>query len=55
MKRVSLDILVQMQIMISDFCSTNGIYYIDNRYIKADCLYKDDLHLLDKGKKTFSQ
>ena len=50
MRRVSLDILVQVHNMISNFCSTNGLYYIDNRNIRADCLYKDSLHLLDKGK-----
>ena len=48
--RVNFDILVQVHNMISNFCSTNGLYYIDNRNIRADCLYKDDLHLLDKGK-----
>ena len=48
--RVSLDILIQVHNMISNFCSTNGLYYIDNRNIRADCLYKDGLHLLDKGK-----
>ena len=24
--------------------------YIDNRIIRSDSLYKDDLHLIDKGK-----
>ena len=48
--RVSLDILIQVHNMISNFCSTNGLYYIDNRNIRADCLYKDGLHLLDKEK-----
>ena len=48
--RVSLDILIQVHNMISNFCSTNGLYYIDNRNIRADCLYKDGLRLLDKGK-----
>ena len=48
--RVSLDILIQMRNMISNFRSTNGLYYMDNRNIRADCLYKDGLHLLDKAK-----
>ena len=48
--RVSLDILIQVHNMISNFCNTNGLYYIDNRNIRADSLYKDGLHLLDKGK-----
>ena len=48
--RVSLDILIQVHNMTSNFCSTNGLYYIDNRNVSADYLYKDGLHLLDKGK-----
>ena len=48
--RVSLDILIQVHNMISSFCNSNGLYYIDNRNIRADCLYKDGLHLIDKGK-----
>ena len=48
--RVSLDILIQVHSMISNFFNTNGLYYIDNRNIRADCLYKDGLHLLNKGK-----
>ena len=48
--RVSLDILIQVHNMISNFCNTSGLYYIDNIYIRADGLYKDGLHLLDKGK-----
>ena len=48
--RVSLDILIQVHNKISNFCNTNGLYYIDNRNIRADCLYKDGLHLIYKGK-----
>ena len=48
--RVSLDILIQVHNKISNFCNTNGLYYVDNRNIRADCLYKDGLHLIDKGK-----
>ena len=47
--RVSLDILIQVHNMISNFCNTSGLYYIDNIYIRADGLYKDGLHLLIKG------
>ena len=36
--------------MTSNFCNINGIYYTDNRNIRVDCLYKDGLHLIDKGK-----
>ena len=38
------------QLAISNFCNTNGLYYIDNRNVRANCLYKDGLHLTDKGK-----
>ena len=48
--RVSLDILIQVHNMISNFCGTNGLYYIENRNIRADCLYKVGLHLLDNEK-----
>ena len=48
--RVILDILIQVHNIISNCCSTNVLYYIDNRNIRVDCLYKDGLHLLDKGK-----
>ena len=48
--RVSLDILVQVHNMISNFCCTNGLYYIHNRNTRADCLYKKRLDLLDKEK-----
>ena len=33
----------------SSQCGCNP-YHTDNRNIKADCLYKDGLHLIDKGK-----
>ena len=36
--------------MISNYCNNKGLYYIGNRNIRADGLYKDGLHLLDKGK-----
>ena len=48
--RVSLGILIQVHNMISNFCNTKGLYYIDNRNIKADGLYKAGLHPLDKEK-----
>ena len=48
--RVSLDILIQVHNMITNFCNTSGLYYIDNRNIRVDCLYKDGLHLIDKRK-----
>ena len=47
--RVSLDILIQVDNMISNFCNTSSLYCIDNRNTRADSLYKDGLHLLDKG------
>ena len=45
-----MDILIQVHNIILNFCNTNGLYYTDNRNIRADGLYKDGLHLLDKGK-----
>ena len=48
--RVSLDILLQVHSMISNFFNTNGQNHIDNRNIRANCLYKDGLHLSNKGK-----
>ena len=48
--RVSLDILIQVHNIISSFCKTNNLYYIDNRNTTADYLHKDSLHLIDKGK-----
>ena len=50
MTRISLDILIQVHNMISNFCNSNGLCYIDSRYIGAECLCKDGLHFLDKGK-----
>ena len=50
MTTLSLDILIQVYNMISNYCNTKGLYYIDNKNIRADGLYKDGLHLLDKGK-----
>ena len=47
--RVSLDVLIQVYKMISKFCNINDLYYRDNRNIRADGLYKDGLHLLEKG------
>ena len=48
--RVTLNILIQVHIMISNFCNGNGLYYTDNRNIRVDCLSKDGLHLIDKEK-----
>ena len=48
--RVSLDILIQVHNMVSNFFYNNGLYYIDNRNIRVDYLCKDGLHLIDKGK-----
>ena len=36
--------------IISNFCSTNRLYYIDNRNIRADFLYKAVYNFLSKGK-----
>ena len=50
MTTLSLEILIQVYNMISNYCNNKGLYYIGNRNIRADGLYKDGLHLLDKGK-----
>ena len=50
MTTLSLDILIQVYNMISNYCNTKGLYYIGNKNIRADGLYKDGLDLLDKGK-----
>ena len=50
MTTLSLDILIQVYNMISNYCNTKGLYYIGNKNIRTDGLYKDGLHLLDKGK-----
>ena len=43
-------ILVLVHNIISNFCCTNGLYYIHTRNTRADCLYKKRLDLLDKEK-----
>ena len=48
--RVDVSLLERIHVLIFDFCRKNSFIYIDNRNIRSDSLYKDDLHLIDKGK-----
>ena len=41
--------LIQVHNIISNFYNTNGLYYRDICNIRTDGLYKDSLHLIDKG------
>ena len=50
--RVSLPMLERIHILISNYCCENVCFYIDNRFIRGFCLYKDGLHLLQSGKKN---
>ena len=47
---VDVSLLERVHGLISDFCRENCFIYIDNRNIRSDFLYKDGLHLIDKGK-----
>ena len=47
---VDVYLLERVYVLILDFCRKNCSVYIDNRNIRKDSLYKDDLHLIDKGK-----
>ena len=40
--------------LISSYSRENAYFYIDNRNIRGFCLYKDDLHLLESGKKILA-
>ena len=48
--RVSLPILERVHSLISNYCRENACIYIDNKNIRGFCLYKDDLHLLERWK-----
>ena len=48
--RVDVSLLERIHVLIFDFCRKNSFIYIDNRNIRSDSLYKDGLHLIDKGK-----
>ena len=48
--RVDASLLERIHALTSDFCRNNSFIYIDNRNIRSDSLYKDGLHLIDKGK-----
>ena len=48
--RVDVSLLERIHVLIFDFCRKNSFINIDNRNIRSDSLYKDGLHLIDKGK-----
>ena len=51
---VSLPLLEIVHNLISNYCRENTCFYIDNRNIRGFCLYKDGLHLLERGKKILA-
>ena len=48
--RVDVSLLERVHILIVDLCRKNCFIYTDNRNIRGDTLYKDGLHVIDKGK-----
>ena len=48
--RVDVYLLERVHVLILDFCTKTCFIYIDNRNIRSDSLYKDELHLIDTGK-----
>ena len=48
--RVYVSLLERIHVLIFDFCRKNSFIYVGNRNIRSDSLYKDGLHLIDKGK-----
>ena len=46
---VDVSLLERIHVLIFDFFRKNSFVYIDNRNIRSDSLYKDGLHLIDKG------
>ena len=48
--RVDASLLERFHVLILDSCRKNYFIYIDNTNVRGDYLYKDRLHLIDKGK-----
>ena len=48
--KIKENLSVDISRMIKEFSVSDGYEYIDNYNIPRDMLYKDGLHLLDKGK-----
>ena len=48
--RVDVSLLERIHVLIFDLCRKSSFIYIDYRNIRSDSLYKDGLHLIDKGK-----
>ena len=53
--KVKENLLVHINRMIKELCTSDGYECIDNDNIPRDMLYKDGLHLLDKGKYFLSR
>ena len=48
--KVDVSLLERIHVLIFYFNRKNSFIYMDNRNIRSDSLYKDALHLIDKGK-----
>ena len=48
--KVEITLLERVLLLILDFFRKNCFIYTDNRNTRSDSLYKDGLHLIDKGK-----
>ena len=53
--KIKENLLTDINRMIKELCMSNGYEYIDIDNIPTDMLYKDGLHLLDKGKYFLSR
>ena len=53
--KIKENLSVDISRMIKEFSVSDGYEYIDNYNIPRDMLYKDGLHLLDKGKYFLSR
>ena len=48
--RINIGILEKIHVVIQNFCQQYGWFYVDNRNTRGKHLYKDGLHLMEKGK-----
>ena len=48
--RFDVSLFERIHVLVFDFCKKNSFIYIDDRNIRRHSLYKDGLHLIDKGK-----
>ena len=47
---INIVTLEENHVMIQKFCQKYGLFYVDNRNIRAKHLYKNGLHLMEGGK-----